>query len=114
MANIAPAFLQPNYTVGIWLNRNDTPLPVELSSFTAAADQNTVDLKWVTKTEVNNFGFNVERRINEEDWNSITFIEGYGNSNSPKEYSYSDKDLFAGGSKFQYRLKQMDNMNTLI
>jgi len=31
-----------------------------------------------------------------------------GNSNSPKEYSYSDKDLFAGGSKFEYRLKQID------
>ncbi|MCZ7616691.1 MAG: T9SS type A sorting domain-containing protein [Ignavibacteriaceae bacterium] len=25
-----------------------------------------------------------------------------------KEYSYSDKDLFAGGSIFQYRLKQVD------
>ena len=67
-----------------------------------------MDLNWVTKTEVNNYGFNVERRINEGEWESITFVEGYGNSNSPKEYSYSDKDLFAGGSKFQYRLKQVD------
>ena len=38
----------------------------------------------------------------------IGFVEGHGNSNSPKQYSYSDKDLFAGGSKFQYRLKQVD------
>ena len=39
---------------------------------------------------------------------ALRFVEGHGNSNSPKEYSYSDKDLFAGGSKFQYRLKQVD------
>ncbi len=88
---------------------SDIPLPVELNSFTAAVNQNAVDLKWQTKTEVNNYGFNVERRINEGEWDSITFIDGHGNSNSPKEYSYSDKDLFAGGSKFQYRLKQVDN-----
>jgi hypothetical protein len=67
-----------------------------------------VVLNWVTKTEVSNYGFYVERKINEEEWNSITFIEGHGNSNSPKEYTYSDKDLFAGGSEFQYRLKQVD------
>jgi hypothetical protein len=85
------------------------PLPVELSSFTATADQNTVDLKWQTKTEVNNYGFNIERKINEGDWNTLGFVEGHGNSNSPKEYNFTDKDLFAGGSKFQYRLKQIDN-----
>jgi hypothetical protein len=85
------------------------PLPVELSSFTATANQNTVDLKWETKTEVNNSGFNVERRINERDWNTIGFVEGSGNSTLPKEYSFTDKDLFSGGSKFQYRLKQIDN-----
>jgi hypothetical protein len=67
-----------------------------------------IHLNWVTKTEVNNYGFNVERRINDGEWNTIGFVEGHGNSNSPKDYSYIDKDLFAGGSNFQYRLKQVD------
>ena len=96
-------------TAGTWFPLNNL-LPVELSAFKVKFDgKGKVDLNWVTKTEVSNYGFYVERRINESDWNSITFVEGYGNSNSPKEYSYSDKDLFAGGSKFQYRLKQIDN-----
>ena len=43
-----------------------------------------MDLNWITKTEVNNYGFNVERRINEGEWNNIGFVEGNGNSNSPK------------------------------
>ena len=88
--------------------RSVNPLPVELSSFTLKQMADKIQLNWVTKTEVNNYGFNVERRINEGEWNSIGFVEGHGNSNSPKEYGYSDKDLFAGGSKFQYRLKQVD------
>jgi hypothetical protein len=91
------------------INPGNAPLPVELVSFTTAYKNSAVMLNWQTKTEVNNYGFNVERRINEGDWNSIAFIEGHGNSNSPKEYSYIDKDIFAGGSKFQYRLKQLDN-----
>ena len=37
----------------------------------------------------------------------IGFIEGHGNSNSPKHYSFTDKNP-VGGSKFQYRLKQID------
>ena len=89
-------------------NITNVPLPVELTSFTSKLLNDKIQLNWVTKTEVNNYGFNVERRINEGEWNSIGFVEGHGNSNSPKEYSYSDKDLFAGGSKFQYRLKQVD------
>ncbi|MBK7631116.1 MAG: T9SS type A sorting domain-containing protein [Ignavibacteriales bacterium] len=58
---------------------------------------------------MNNYGFNVERRIKDGEWNKIGFVEGNGNSNSPKQYSYVDKDLFAGGSKLQYRLKQVDS-----
>jgi len=85
------------------------PLPIEISLFTATLLKDEINLYWKAETEVDNYGFNVERRINEAEWDSIAFIEGLGNSNSPKEYSYNDKDLFEGGSKFQYRLKQLDN-----
>lgn len=96
------------WNYGAFTDENTAPLPVELSSFTGKADGKEVKLNWVTKTEINNYGFNVERKVNDGQWNSLTFIKGNGTSNSPKEYSYSDKDLFAGGSKFQYRLMQVD------
>ena len=38
------------------------PLPVELTSFTASVNQLNADLKWSTATEVNNYGFEIERR----------------------------------------------------
>lgn len=82
-------------------------LPVELSSFTSKLISNKVQLNWSTKTEVNNYGFDVERKVN-GDWQKIGFVNGNGNSNSPKEYTYTDKTLI-GGSKFLYRLKQIDS-----
>ena len=92
--------IQGTYTgVGTLCNG---PLPVELSIFTATLSKNEINLFWKTETEVDNYGFEVERRIDEKDWNQITFVPGSGNSNSPKEYSFSDKNLFAGGSKFPW------------
>ncbi len=40
-------------------------------------------------------------------WEKVAFVEGHGNSNSTKVYSFTDKHL-VGGSKFMYRLKQID------
>ncbi len=90
---------------GVW--RYDTPLPVELTSFTAKVFNDKVRLNWSTATEVNNYGFEIERKT-ESNWTTIGFIQGNGNSNAPKEYSYNDHNP-TGGNKFQYRLKQIDN-----
>jgi len=93
---------------------SNEPLPVELSSFTAAYINSSILLKWKTETEVNNYGFIIEKRIHGADWYSIAFVQGHGNSNSPKQYSYTDSDIFAGGNIFQYRLKQINNNGTYV
>jgi len=89
-----------------------SPLPVELASFTSFVDKSKVILHWITATEVNNFGFEVEKAIRNEElgirnWTKIGFVQGNGNSNSPKEYSYTDRTTTTG--KYVYRLKQIDN-----
>ena len=84
---------------------NATVLPVELTSFTASVSRMNTELHWSTATEVNNHGFEVERRSTEI-WNTIGFVGGAGTSNSPKEYSFTDKNLSSG--KYSYRLKQID------
>ena len=88
-----------------------TVLPVELVSFTATAHRMNADLNWSTATEVNNFGFEVQRTMmNNElgmmNWSTAGFVEGAGTSSSPKEYSFTDKNLTSG--KYSYRLKQID------
>ncbi len=81
-------------------------LPVELISFTGSLMNNAITLTWETATEINNYGFKLERNIDNATWEQVTFIEGHGNSNSPKEYSFVDTDKLSGTVK--YRLKQMD------
>jgi len=84
-------------------------LPVELSSFTANLSGSNLELRWVTATEVNNYGFEIER-LKDSKWEKIGFILGHGNSNSPKTYSFIDDKPLKG--KLQYRLKQIDNNGT--
>jgi hypothetical protein len=88
---------------------SDINLPVELSTFSAGINQNKIELTWQTKTEVNNYGFDIERKINEGEWLNIGFVKGSGTTTELNEYSYSDKDIYSRGNKFQYRLKQIDN-----
>ena len=92
----------------------DAPTPVELNSFNAKTKGSDVELLWKTATEVNNHGFEVERKSNDVEsssWEKVGFVAGNGNSNSPKEYSFTDKNI-TGGPKFAYRLKQIDNSGT--
>ncbi len=86
----------------------ETPLPVELVTFAGIYDEGKVELQWKTETEVNNFGFDIERkRSNESNWEKIGFVSGQGNSSTPKTYFFSDNSLL-GDQKFYYRLKQLD------
>jgi len=92
-------------------------LPVELTSFFAAIINGSIKLKWRTETEVNNYGFEIQRsqmnpnsEIQNPQFQLIGFIEGHGNSNSPKEYNFLDEGISYGS--YAYRLKQIDNDGT--
>jgi hypothetical protein len=84
-----------------------TSLPVELTSFTGSVKEGIVKLNWTTATEVNNHGFSVERLSSGKAWQSIGFVQGSGNSNSVKNYSFADNIAKAGS--YSYRLQQVDN-----
>ncbi|KAB2847391.1 MAG: T9SS type A sorting domain-containing protein [Ignavibacterium sp.] len=85
-------------------------LPVELSSFSVSIQEGNVFSNWETATEVNNYGFEIERcktqDVRSETWEKIGFVNGHGNSNSPKYYSFVDGKAPIG--ELKYRLKQID------
>lgn len=85
---------------------NVIALPVELTSFTSLVNKSKVILIWSTATEVNNYGFKIERKELYSNWEEIGFVPGSGNSNSPKNYRFTDQPL--GGIDFKYRLRQID------
>jgi len=91
---------------------SESELPVELTSFSATTIGSLIKLSWSTSTEVNNYGFEIERKVGSPqsaiyNYEKIGFLNGNGNSNSPKSYSYQDNSISAG--KYSYRLKQIDN-----
>jgi hypothetical protein len=81
-------------------------VPVELISFTASANNDIVNLNWSTATELNNSGFEIQRKNENSDWNPIGFIKGYGTTTTQNNYNYTDQSPVAGSNI--YRLKQID------
>ncbi len=83
----------------------DVIVPVELTSFAAASDKNDVILTWNTATELNNQGFEIQRKITGE-FERVGFVEGRGTTTEAQNYLFRDKDLLSGN--YTYRLKQTD------
>jgi hypothetical protein len=84
----------------------NNPLPVELISFEAVLNNQKVDLKWVTATEINNDYFVVEKSKDGKNWEEVVWTDGAGNSNYTLEYYEVDEKPYEGVS--YYRLKQVD------
>jgi len=83
-----------------------TTLPVEWGYFTLDEINGDINLKWQTVSETNNNHFEIQKSFDEEIFNTIAFVPGSGNSNTPVEYSYTDKNSETGIT--YYRIKQVD------
>jgi hypothetical protein len=109
-----------NYTITVVSNGpNGTPvhkrtiplvvglvIPVELTAFNASVDKNDVRLDWTTATELNNLGFEVQRKDKEGIFESLGFINGKGTTTEINQYSFVDSKVDAGN--YTYRLMQKD------
>ncbi len=81
-------------------------VPVELATFEAFAGNGVVNLRWITSTELNNRGFEIERRTENSAFRTIAFIKGNGTTTQVNGYSYSDAVIKSG--IYYYRLRQID------
>lgn len=80
--------------------------PVELSLFNGAYSNGVVKLKWITETEKNNFGFEIQRKSDYSNYETIGFINGNGSTTNRITYYFVDDKLRL--KRYYYRLKQMD------
>lgn len=87
-------------------------IPVELTGFSAIQINNQIKLNWTTATELNNLGFEVQRKsfINGQvtNWSTIGFRKGFGTTTEPKDYSFIDEFDNISVDTLAYRLKQID------
>jgi len=93
----------------------DTFVPIQLASFHAFVfGGDAVLLEWTTLSEINNYGFFLERRCEEEpSFSEIPngFVPGHGTTLEPQYYRFMDESVPAG--TWWYRLKQVDLDGTI-
>ena len=86
------------------------PLPVELTTFTARADDGGLRFNETAATETNNAGFEVYARSAERgarsEWLKMGFVDGAGTTHQPQSYAFHITDLAPG--RHAFRLKQID------
>lgn len=86
-------------------------IPVELTEFKARPTAQGVDLFWETASEIDNYGFYIERRDVtpgvESDWAQIDFVKGNGTTTSTSRYSFTDRGV-VNGHTYAYKLRQVD------
>jgi subtilisin family serine protease len=93
---------------------NSPLLPIQLRYFTATAMSGVVEVRWGTLSEINNYGFYVERRrAGSSQWLMLenSFVPGHGTTNEPQHYLFTDRSVGAGN--WQYRLRQIDLDGTI-
>jgi len=86
---------------------NATSLAIKLTSFMGSFNRhNQVNLSWITASEQNNKGFDIQRSRDLIQFETIGFVKGAGNSNVKLNYFFTDHMPYPG--QIYYRLKQID------
>jgi hypothetical protein len=103
---------------------SDNPLPVEITGINVAQERGTIVLTWKTSSELENYGFEIDRKLvagqqvlgssnsmNENaNWHQVGFVQGNGTSNIQHNYLLKD---FVSPGQYCYRLKQIDRDGTI-
>lgn len=85
-----------------------TVLPIELISFNGNKENEGILLRWLTASEVDNYGFEIERSVDGERWELLTFVEGVGTTTEVSEYHFLDESPLNNNGNNFYRLRQVD------
>jgi hypothetical protein len=102
----------PSYTLGP--EQEAGPTLVKLASFTAKGDGSQVRVEWVTKTEIDNVGFNLYRSTEREGTYqklNSSLIPGLISSAVGKRYTFMDANVVKG-RLYYYKLEDIDLRGT--
>ena len=88
------------------LSNSINPLPIQLSSFTAQCDNDSVLVQWTSQTELNNDYYTIEKTSDNIHYEIVGTVKGAGTTSLPTNYSLIDHSPFAGHS--YYVLSQTD------
>ena len=99
---------------GFFAHSGTTPLPIQLTSFTAQKAEGVALLEWKTSMEVNASHFEIERAINGKHYNTIGSVEAASNSSVEQHYSFKDNGFSALNQVAYYRLRSVDRDGSYV
>jgi len=82
------------------------PLPLSLLDFDGQLQQQNIVLHWTTSSEENTKRFGIERSYDGTTFQNIGYVDAAGNSNTPRQYTFTDTDV--PHDKNYYRLREID------
>ena len=91
-----------------WIHAGNTPLPLDLISFTGTIKHQTAELQWQTANMIDVKGFEVEKSMNATSFTTLGFIE----ATSAKDYHFVDARCYDKNN--YYRLKMIDHDQRII
>lgn len=105
---ICTEYVESLNTWGTWIGgiKYDRALPVELTAFNILNKNSEAILSWETASEINNYGFEINRGTDFNNLKKIGFVEGEGTTNKKQSYTFNDKNL--NNETYYYQLKQID------
>lgn len=110
-----------------WPNLSDPPanplnlstcaigaLPVELIEFNVHKAGETINLSWITASELNTSHFEVLKSYDGEFWETIDYVSAQGNTNRISQYSSLDGQFSGQSGQVYYKLKVVDLDGTFL
>ncbi|MEO1383948.1 MAG: T9SS type A sorting domain-containing protein [Bacteroidota bacterium] len=92
---------------GIYFQTYNTnfPFPITLLDFDAIRqDQDYIALTWITASELQNRGFDIDMSFDKQNFETIGFVEGAGTTQETQTYTWTYPNRKAA----YYRLRQVD------
>ncbi len=105
--NSSPDILTTGGFFRSWtLATSNSPLPIQLTSFSVECQNYVAHLKWIVATQTNNDFFTIERTSDGVNYTTVAVVKGAGTISTTTTYTAVDETPLTGVS--YYRISQTD------
>jgi hypothetical protein len=96
------------------LSNSNSPLPIQISSFTAQCNNGTALIQWTSQAELNNDYYTVKKTSDNIHFETVGTVKGAGTISLPQNYSLTDNSPISGSSYYFLYQTDMDENTTEV
>ncbi len=96
------------------LSSSNSPLPIQIGSYTDECVNGTALIKWTSESEINNAYYTVKKTVDNTHFETVGTIAGAGTSSMPNTYSLTDDSPYGGTSYYMLYQTDFDNVTNPV